>query len=336
VLLLGDQVSEKINKTAIGAFVLGALALLVATVLILGSGKLFTREFVYITYFPGSVKGLSVGAPVVFRGVKVGRVTDISIMTNPQSIELKIPVLFTVNPAKFKGTRVEFQRDAAAIRKAVGLGLRTQLQTQSFVTGQLMLALDFFPEKPAAYVGWDKDTRYPEIPSIPSDIEELYKIVGALPVKKIAENLNETLTSIDALVHSIDAKQTTKTLVSAIKEVQTLVRHVDAKLGPVVASITKTSGAAAATLEETREAMVAVKGLVAASQSTFDAAQAALKQSEETLQAYAPDSPLITELNRTLRQLSATSRSFRNLSDYLERHPESLIRGKSGGKGDAR
>jgi paraquat-inducible protein B len=336
VLLLGDQVSEKIGKTAIGAFVLGAVALLVAAVLILGSGKIFTREFVYITYFAGSVKGLNVGAPVVFRGVKVGRVTDISIMTNPQSLELKIPVLFTVNPAKFKGTRVEFQRDAAAIGKAVGLGLRTQLQTQSFVTGQLMLALDYFPDKPAAYVGWEKDTNYPEIPSISSDLEELYKIVGALPVKKIAENLNETLAGIDALVHSIDAKQTTETLVSAVREVQTLVRHIDVKLGPVVASITKTSGAAEATLEETREAMVAVKGLVATSQGTFDAARAALKQSEETLQAYSPDSPLITELNKTLRQLSATSRSFRNLSDYLERHPESLLRGKSGGKGDSR
>jgi paraquat-inducible protein B len=336
VLLLGDQVSEKIGKTAIGAFVLGALALLVAAVLILGSGKLFTREFVYITYFAGSVKGLNVGAPVVFRGVKVGRVTDISIMTNPQSVELKIPVLFTVNPAKFKGTRVEFQRDAAAMRKAVGLGLRTQLQTQSFVTGQLMLALDYFPDKPAAYVGWEKDSNYSEIPSIPSDLEELYKIVGALPVQKIAENLNGTLASIDALVHSIDAKRTTKTLVSAVREVQTLVRHVDAKLDPLVASITKTSGTAEVTLEETREAMVAVKGLVAASQGTFDAARAALKQSEETLQAYAPDSPLITELNKTLRQLSATSRSFRNLSDYLERHPESLLRGKSGAKGDSK
>jgi paraquat-inducible protein B len=336
VLLLGDQVSEKINKTAIGAFVLGAVGLLVAAILILGSGKLFTREFVYITYFAGSVKGLSVGAPVVFRGVKVGRVTDISIMTNPQSIELKIPVLFTVNPAKFKGTRVEFQRDAGAIGKAVASGLRTQLQTQSFVTGQLMLSLDFFPEKPAVYVGWDKETRYPEIPSIPSDFEELYKIVGALPVKKIAENLNETLAGIDALIQSIDAKQTTETLVSAVREVQTLVRHVDARLGPVVTSITKTSGAAERTLEETQEAMVAVKGLVAASQSTFDAARAALQQTEATLQGYSPDSPLIIELHKTLRELSATSRSFRNLSDYLERHPESLLRGKSGAKGDLR
>jgi len=326
--------SEKASKTAIGAFVLGAVVLLIAAVLVLGSGKFFTREFVYLTYFSGSVKGLNIGSPVVFRGVKVGRVTDISIMAHPPSTELKIPVLFTLNPAKFQGTQLAFQRDAAKIQKAVALGLRTQLQTQSFVTGQLMLALDFFPDKPAVYVGWDKDGKNVEIPSIPSDIEELYKIVGALPVKKIVENLNETLTGIDMLVRSIDAKQATETLVSAVREVQVLVRHIDAKLGPVVASITKTSGSAAATLEETREAMVAVKGLVASSQSTFDAARAALKQTEATLQAYSPDSPLITELNRTLRQLSATSRSFRNLSDYLERHPESLIRGKSGQKGD--
>lgn len=328
----------KSSKTAIGAFVLGATALLVATVLILGSGKFFTREFVYITYFAGSVKGLSVGSPVVFRGVKVGNVTDISIMANPQSIDLRIPVVFTVNPAKFKGTRLEFQRDAETIKKAVDSGLRTQLQTQSFVTGQLMLALDYFPDKPAAYVGWDKDKKYVEIPSIPSDIEELQKFVGALPIKKIVENLNDTLTSLNSLVHSIDAKQTTETLLSAVREVQTLVRHVDAEIDPLVAGITKTSKTADATFEETRQTMVAVRGgvqeLVASSKTTLEAAQAALKQTGETLQAYSPDSPLLTELNKTLRQLSATSRSFRNLADYLERHPESLIRGKAGAKGD--
>jgi paraquat-inducible protein B len=330
--------SGKTSKTAIGAFVLGATALLVATVLILGSGKFFTREFVYITYFAGSVKGLSVGSPVVFRGVKVGNVTDISIMANPQSIDLRIPVVFTVNPAKFKGTRLEFQRDAATINKAVDSGLRTQLQTQSFVTGQLMLALDYFPDKPAVYVGWDKDKKYVEIPSIPSDIEELQKFVGALPIKKIVENLNETLVGINSLVHSIDAKQTTETLLSAVREVQTLVRHVDAEVDPLVAGIAKTSRSADATFEETRQTMVAVRGgvkeLVASSKTTLDAAQAALNQTAQTLQAYSPDSPLLTELNKTLRQLSATSRSFRNLSDYLERHPESLIRGKAGAKGD--
>src|SRR6266567_5718173 len=105
--------SKKISKTAIGAFVLGAVFLMVAGVLILGSGKFFTREYVYITYFAGSVKGLSVGSPVVFRGVKIGTVTDIRIIVDPENIQLRIPVVFTLDPQKFRGTSVEFQRDAA-------------------------------------------------------------------------------------------------------------------------------------------------------------------------------------------------------------------------------
>lgn len=330
--------SKKINKTAIGAFILGAIALMVAGVLILGSGKFFTSEYVYITYFAGSVKGLNVGSPVMFRGVKVGTVTDIGIVVDPETVQLRIPVVFTLDPRKFKGSPVGFQRDAASIKIAVDKGLRTQLQLQSIVTGQLMLSLDFFPVKPAVYVGWDKSNNYPEIPSIPTPLEELQRTLEALPLKKIVENLNDTLENLDELAHSLNEKKTADTLVSTVKDVQTLVRNVNAKLDPLVASITRTSGAAEATLVETRETVVAVRGdlkeFVTSSKSAMESAQTVLKQSEQTLQAYSPDSPLVTELNKTLRELSSTSRSFRNLSDYLERHPESLLRGKTGDKGD--
>jgi paraquat-inducible protein B len=330
--------SKKISKTAIGAFVLGAIALVVAGVLILGSGKFFSREYVYITYFAGSVKGLSVGSPVMFRGVKVGTVTDIGIVFDPEKLQLRIPVVFTLDPQKFKATKAEFHWAAESIKIAVDKGLRTQLQLQSFVTGQLMLSLDFFPDKPAVYVGWDKSNNYPEIPSIPTPLEELQRTLEALPLKKIVENLNDTLENLDKLVHSFNEKKSAETLVSTVRDIQTLVRNVNAKVDPLVASITRTSGAAEATLVETRATVVAVRGdlkeLVTSSKSAIESAQAVLKQSEQTLQAYSPDSPLVTELHRTLRDLSSTSRSFRNLSDYLERHPESLLRGKTGDKGD--
>ena len=330
--------SKKINKTEIGAFVLGAIALMVAGVLILGSGKFFTREYVYITYFAGSVKGLSVGSPVVFRGVKVGTVTNIKIIVDPETIQLRIPVVFTLDPQKFKGTPGEFQRDADSIKIAVDKGLRTQLQLQSIVTGQLMLSLDFFPVKPAVYVGWDKSNKFPEIPSIPSPLEEFQRTLETLPLQKIAENLNDTLENLDKLVHSFNEQKTAETLVSTVRDIQTLVRNVNAKVDPLVASITRTSGAAEATLLETRETVVAVRGdfkeLVTSSKSAIESAQAVLKQSEQTLQAYSPDSPLVTEFNKTLREISSASRSFRNLSDSLERHPESLLRGKTGDKGD--
>jgi paraquat-inducible protein B len=146
--------STKVNKTAIGAFVLGAVALAVAAVLVLGAGKFFTTVHTYITYFEGSVKGLNIGSPVMFRGVKVGEVTSISIMFDKATNKLKIPVVFNLEPEKFKGTKEEFQRDPKTIEKAVKeLGLRTQLQSMSFVTGQLMVALDFFPDKPAILPG---------------------------------------------------------------------------------------------------------------------------------------------------------------------------------------
>jgi paraquat-inducible protein B len=327
----------KVSKTAIGAFVLGAIALFVTGVLVLGAGKFFTREFTYITYFDGSVKGLNVGSPVMFRGVKVGEVTDISIIADPRKRQLKIPVIFDLEPAKFRGTREEFQRDPKRIREAVvNMGLRTQLQTMSFVTGQLMVALDFFPDKPARFVGLSKD--YQEIPSVPTPFEELQKTLESLPLREIVKNLNDTLEATEKLVRSIDVEETTRNINNAILDVQVLVQHANEKLDPLVASFIKTSSAAETALDETKETMTAARGnlqdLSEKAKVTLESAQAALKQSEATLRAYSGDSRLVTELSKTLRELSATSRSLRNLSDYLERHPESLIQGKDGSQGD--
>ena len=109
---------------------------------------------------------------------------------------MKIPVIFTLEPAKFKGTRAAFQQKAAdASRRPSVMGLRTQLATQSFVTGQLMVAMDFFPDKPARLVGLNKE--YPEIPSIPTPLAALQKTVENLPLQEIVENLNHTLAGLD-------------------------------------------------------------------------------------------------------------------------------------------
>jgi len=323
--------STKVNKTAIGAFVLSAIALLVVGVLVLGAGKFFTTEHVYVTYFDGSVKGLSVGSPVMFRGVKVGAVTDISITAVGKS-SLKIPVVFTLEPSKFKGTAAAFQNDPKTIEIAVTkLGLRTQLQSQSFVTGQLLIALEFFPETQPQYVGLTSE--YPEIPSVPTPLEELQKTLADLPFKEIVENLNSTLDGVERLVNSMDAKKTTQTIESAVKDIQTLAQNVNDKVGPLADSIASAARSADEALVETRETMIAVrsdtKEVLDGAQATLVTAQSALKQSELTLQAYGEDSRTATDLHKTLRELSATTRSLRQLSDYLERHPESLLRGKA-------
>jgi paraquat-inducible protein B len=215
------------------------------------------------------------------------------------------------------------------------MGLRAQLQIQNFVTGQLMVALDFFPKKPARYVGKNKD--YIEIPTIPTELQELQKSIEHLPLREIVANLSSAVEGLDKLINSIDARRTTQTLESAIKDVQTLVRHVDEQLNPLVASLARTSDAAEATLQESKETAAVMrnemKELVASTKTTLESARTTLQQSELTLQTYSEDSPLVTEMNKTLRELGAASRSLRHLSDYLERHPESLLRGKTDNKG---
>jgi paraquat-inducible protein B len=325
--------SAKVSKTAIGAFVLGAIALVVAGVLVLGGGRFFTKEFTYISYFDGSVKGLNVGSPVTFRGVKVGSVTNISITVDRARHQLKIPVVFTVNPAKFKGTRAEFQHDPKFVKVVIAeYGLRSQLQIMSLVTGQLSVALDFFPEKPAKYMGLNKD--YPEIPSIPAPLEDLRKTLEELPYKKVVENLNLTLEGVNRLVNSVDAKKTTQSLEATIRDTRALVQNLNQRVGPLSDSITLAARSAEATLLETKETMSDVRSeirqVLSDTEMTLATARTALKQTEETLQSFSDDSRLVTELDTTLRELSATARSFRQLSDYLERHPESLIRGKTG------
>jgi paraquat-inducible protein B len=329
--------STKVNKTAIGIFVLGAIVLLVAGVLVLGGGKFFTTEHIYITYFDGSVKGLSAGSPVMFRGVKVGEVTGISIVSDQAGHTFHIPVIFKLIPSKIKGTDSRFQRDPKSIEKAVkNLGLRTQLQSMSFVTGQLMLSLDFFPDKPARYVGLNPE--YTEIPSVPTPLELLEKTLEDLPLRAIVINLNETIKSVNSLVNSINGNKTIANIDATLRDLQAIIKNANNRIDPLIATISKTAVTADAALNETRETMAATRGelseLVKTTRNTLKAAEAALKQSEHTLQAYSEDSQVMTELNKTLRELSSTTRSLRHLSDYLERHPESLLRGKTDVKGD--
>lgn len=322
--------SGKENKTLIGAFVVGAIAILVLAVLVLGSGKFLSRSQKYVLFFDGSVKGLNVGSPVTFRGVKIGEVTDISVVIDQKQRALRIPVLIRLDPELIEGGSL-LSTDQGAMRHAVDMGLRAQLQLQNFVTGQLMVALDFFPDAPPRYVGMKK--QYTEIPTIPTALQELQRTVEHLPLREIVVSLNSAVQGIDRIVNSVDTRKTTQTLEAALKDIQTLVRHIDERIEPLVAGLSQTSGAAEETLVESKETAASVrkdmKELVASTKTTLESAQAVLKQSEQTLQAYSGDSPLVTEMNKTLRELGATSRSLRHLSDYLERHPESLLRGKA-------
>ncbi len=146
--------SKPASKTLIGIFVLGAIALAVIGIVVLGSGKFFKETVGVVCYFEGDIKGLNVGSPVVFRGVKVGSVTNILLRFDPQTLDFKIPVFIEIEPDRIEtiGPR---GKKGERMKPLIDKGLRAQLEMQSFVTGQLQIALNLLPDKPAKFVGTD-------------------------------------------------------------------------------------------------------------------------------------------------------------------------------------
>ena len=189
--------SKKINKTVIGVFVLGALVLLMSAIVVFGSGDLFKRTDKFVLYFDGSVKGLAIGAPVMFRGVSIGTVKDISLIYDAKAGTITLPVIVEIEQDRIQGAPSFGEVDGA--KKMIALGLRGNLEVQSFLTGQLMISFDFYPDRPAKLRGIVN--QYPELPTLPTS-PDISQIMNEIPIKEIAMNLEAATQGINKLVNS--------------------------------------------------------------------------------------------------------------------------------------
>ena len=172
--------SKKANTTAIGLFVIGAVLLVVAGIVIFGSGQFFVKKYDYVAYFTGSVKGLNVGAPVLWNGVRVGEVTKIVMEFDAKELAMRTAVVFQLKRGNSKIVNHEYYVGIAKTTQdeimidLVNRGLRAQLAPQSVITGLLCLKLDFFPESKGTLYGDEtmgSDLEMTEIPTVPSSME---------------------------------------------------------------------------------------------------------------------------------------------------------------------
>ncbi|MGH7168343.1 MAG: MlaD family protein [Nitrospiraceae bacterium] len=292
---------KKANPAVIGGFVVGAVALAVAGVLVFGSGEFLKEKGSWVSYFPGSVDGLQLGAPVTFKGVKVGQVTDIKVTFDAGDDTIRVPVHWELERdrialmgisaelGEIQAKRAKKERPLAQI--LIKRGLRAQLQLQSFVTGQKIIQLDFFPDTPINLVGGDREEKVPEFPTTESSTEKLTKTIENLPIDELFTDARNTLQGIDRLVRNIDSQV----------------------LPPTHATLEKLQG-------------------------TLSSVDATLGKAEGTLSSIddmtAPGSPVRYELVNALKELAGAMRSMRVLADYLERHPEALVQGKGGPGGN--
>jgi paraquat-inducible protein B len=255
-----------------------------------------TEVRTFIMYFKGSLRGLSVGAPVDLRGITIGEVKSLSVEYERDGGTLRFPVEVDIFPQRIRGRDrhgdhplgIDETSDTASrvlVDSLVAHGMRAELKTGSLLTGQKYVALDFHTEVPPDHVGWDsKPAVFPTTTGALDDIQDsvgsIAKKLDKVPFDQMTARLMATLTTLD----------------DTLKTTDRLVRQIDGTIAPQIS----------ATLTE---------------------AQSAMKNAKEVL---GRDAPLQSDLSATLLELSRAARSVSALVDYLERHPESLLRGKPG------
>ena len=259
----------------------------------------------YVLVFNQSVRGLQPGAPVDFRGIVVGEVATIHTQYDAETQKISLPVEILIYPERFtsrlRGGAPKSGRlgkDGKFVAGLVERGLRAQLRTGSLLTGQLYVALDFFPDAPRAKVDFAQAP--PELPTTPSTLEDLQATLVSLanklervPLEAMATDLSQTLKTIDALV-----------------------KRLDSEIAPE----------ARAALAEGRQTLIEMRKTLSEATKTMNDASRTFANAEKSL---APDSALFGELQDAAREFARTAQSLRTLADYLERNPQALIRGKS-------
>ncbi len=250
----------------------------------------------YVLVFKESVRGLTIGAPVDLRGITIGEVTKIKAELDPASKNVSMAVQIRFYPERLK-PRSQASSDQKSISGShtlldamVKKGFRAQLKSGSLLTGQLYVALDFFPEAAPARINWSRNPAI--LPTISGNMAQfqtsLMKIVQKLeklPLEELAGDARKTVQSLDATLKSADK----------------LLKTIDTSVVP-----------------ETRLMMEDVR-------KTLDGANKALAEVKQTMSA---DAPLQVDLRDTLRELGRAAQSLRVLGDYLERNPEALLHGK--------
>lgn len=253
------------NKRIIGGFLIFGFILVLASLFFFFGNRLERNYVNSVLFFEGSVKGLNIGSAVYFRGVQIGRVEKIRLIPNDQD-KLTIPVYIRITPqmtAHGKMTKTEMGN---WIRELVQHGLKGKLQTQSVITGQMTVELDFYPQYPARFDAEKYHIDEIEIPTVPSMLDEISQHLEKIPLTDISSNMNGLLKHLNDDVPALLQQSTA-----------------------AVTSINKLANS--------------ISG---------------------------PGSTTMSDLNKMIREVTNAAKSVSRLSDYLERHPEALLKGKGG------
>jgi paraquat-inducible protein B len=356
--------ARKVSPTLIGAFVVAGLALLAAAIVFVAGNDLFKRKERAVMYFRGSIYGLQVGAPVVFRGVRVGSVASIEVIYDRANDRFVIPVVAELERESVSGiggprgsaskaSSTPTVSDAPALATLVQRGLRAQLQMQSLLTGLFYVDLDL-PPKGTAAPAPPRDVQENavvginaiEIPTTDTAVQALKSQLEGMDFRRLLDDVSAIATSARTLVSGPELRSALEDLQAITGSIKRLTARFEQRVDPLAT-------AANSALARTDRAAQRVGD---AADAVGDAAKSLSRTSDSLGQAVAPDSLLMGKLQsaagevataaaalrgaaggddgvvrqttRAMQDLSRAARSLRELADSLERQPQSLLRGR--------
>jgi paraquat-inducible protein B len=338
------------NPKLIGGFTLGAAALFALALALFGGGRWFENTRLAVAYFEGSLAGLSEGAPVTFRGVRVGQVDSVALRIEADELQARIPVYL-----EFQLERVDWVGDQGfseeQLQRLIERGLRAQLVAQSLVTGQLMVELNFQPKTPVRLVG---GADVPEIPTVRSEFDALKSSLAELPLQELVTRATAAMTELNEILSRDTTQDLVPELLQTLEAYRRLADDLRGELDGLSQRVDRTARSADETLQQASRSIRAIEQdtaktlqalrnatgnvesqvvpLVRELRETNQSAAGAIRQAEATLksaeQTLDPGSATQRDLRRALEEFAGAARAVRALAEKLERNPNALITGQ--------
>ena len=321
--------SAKTHPRLVGAFVLGAIALVLAAIVFLSSGGWLADRSRFVVFFPGSVKGLQMGSEITFRGVRVGEVIEVSafqtgLPDNPIQIEVVCEFYGkVVRPPEGAPDPYDGLDEEELVARLIEQGIRARMMSASLLTGQKYIELDFIPDDPARLAGLSR--RYPEIPTSPTAIEKVGERIEALmqkiaevPLDQVVENVQQAIRAARELLESPELKGTLKGAERAATSIDSTLAEARETLKTTREVIENLGKETDGLGDDVSQTLAELRTRLARTEETFEALESTLRGTDDARM----------DVSATLVELERALKSFRNLAEYIQTHPEALLQGK--------
>ena len=333
--------SKQVSPTLIGSFFLAALALVIIAVLMFGGGNYFEKKDQFVLFFhaENNLNGLNIGAPVKLEGVKIGEVKEVALLFDEKTLEIIKPVVIELdyenilNDETDEGfdPKVEGKEKELSVKNLVNKGLKAQLKSQSMLTGLLYIEFQFTPQDEVVMTGIDfrKLKELPTTTNATEDIKrEAQKVVdriGKLPLEEIVEDLAVNMHEIKVILTSQSLKENRQGVNQSIKEMEKLLINLNENFTPLMLNLNGTMKDTRVVVQEfSRE----IKPVLNSLEKTLNTATDLLSESQFAVRSFEELSSPEAPLWQALEALKEAAESTKNLTDTLERNPESIIYGK--------